>query len=207
MKRSHRIPLLVFIVLFGLLFWLAWASFVLGPPISSRRILLAAQRFITDPLDPQTSALSLSGIAWRKAKNCFVHPLGLPAAMLLTAACLGWGWRTGKQTLSDMTPIKVWLLLPILCGISIAIGWQTFRVASFTHGMLHWPWYGFAQLALGNLGRALLASSLALLVTRPWRHVPRADLRKLDAAALGLALLNYLIAFMAYVSFQRFEME
>jgi hypothetical protein len=70
-----------------------------------------------------------------------------------------------------------------------------------------WPWPGFAQLMLRNAGRSLLATSAAILAARPWRFVPKGSLRRLDASGAGLALLNYILAYMAYVGLQAYEVQ
>lgn len=144
----------------------------------------------------------------RKVLNCFISPLGLLLFVLLAATCLVTERGAAERVLRGMSPVELWVLLPGMALVSVAVGWRAFEVSSFTHAMLNW--WGFHSYRLvmkGNMARSCLPTLAVFLLMRPWRFIPRPVPLRMLKLATGYVLLNYIVAFLAYARFQTAEVQ
>lgn len=181
-NRQHFIPVFVFLIIIAVLMCLVAGICLFGSPLAKQ-------------------------IAMRKMCNCFAGWQGLVALVLLTAMCLITGRSVTRKAFAEMSLAETWLLFPAMAFLSFAIGWTAFETSSFTHEMWRWDLHNYLQVMGGNMGLSFLPTALVIIVSRPWRFVPDVGITRVVSTSTALLLLNYFVAFLAYVVFPCYKVE
>lgn len=146
-------------------------------------------------------------VGQRKSWNCFVSWHGLTAMLILMALCFIAGRRALKSMLTETTGWEFAAVVLAMVLVDIWVGTGLFETQGFYHSMLGWRWQDYLSVMGGNMYRSFTATTIIFLITRPWRLVPSAGLMPTTAAGVALMLLNYFLAFSAYVTFSVSEIE
>ena len=152
------------------------------------------------------SALSAQ-IAMRKTWNCFVGWQGLLLALSLMIVFGVVARPACRATLARMSLPTISVFLLGMLILDIWAGIWCFETSGFYHSMWRWGTYKYIQTAGENMLWSFPLTAVVILAARPWRLVPAAGLLRVLSGAWALFILNYVIAFLAYVTLQSYELE
>ncbi len=145
-------------------------------------------------------------VARYKIQMGFVNYFGFALFLVLLALCIFDGWYFIKRAYAGLRPIELWIVMPIMVLTSVYIGWSYFETSSFRHVMRFWNLGNYLPIVRANFIRIIPSTLIFLLIGRPWRFSGDKPV-KIVSGSLGYLLLNYLIAFSAYMAYYRIEME
>jgi hypothetical protein len=140
-----------------------------------------------------------------KFRCCFATDYNIVWVAALMAACFYVSRDEARDALLRMHPVGLWLLLPGLSLLSAAIGKRYFELKSFYHGLGGVSALGWLPIVQDNFWRTAIPTVVALVACFPWRNTSKNRVLAWFEIGAGLVLLNYLIAFMGYAAFGRFE--
>ena len=135
---------------------------------------------------------------------CFARSYNLIWVLALMAVCFVINRSLIRDVFAKTRLFKLWILLPGLALLSAVIGGSRFELTLFYHGLMGISTLAWLPIIKRNFWSVAIPVVAVLLLCAPWRDVRKSRVLAWVEVSAAVVLLNYNVAFMAYVVFRSY---